>query len=60
MKKSLFLIAIGVCLGYTIGFSDARTNDRNILRRLVDRVGGLTRDYSGNDVDAVMNRVEKK
>lgn len=56
MFRILLLLIIGIAIGYFIGFSDARTHDRHIVQRLVDRAGGAARSGLNNDVDA---RAEK-
>lgn len=60
MRKALLLMAIGVAGGYFIGFSDAGKHEQNIVYRLVDHVKGLGHESDANDVDAVMERLEKK
>jgi hypothetical protein len=58
MKKIVFLIGIGAAIGYFAGFSDARQHDKNVVQRWVDRVGSNSK--ATNDVDAAMDRIEKK
>ncbi len=60
MVKYLILLAIGVAVGYGLGFQDAKQNDQNVVARLVGAVGGANRDKVRADVDAQMDRVEKK
>jgi hypothetical protein len=60
MKKALFLMALGGAIGYFAGFGDAQTHKENVVQRAVARVGKSTRDRSPNDVDAQMERLEKK
>jgi hypothetical protein len=61
MLKTLLLIAVGVAIGYFIGFSDAQANTDNIVVRTVNSVGGRNRDNvrAGADVDKQMESVEK-
>lgn len=51
MFKFLFILAVGVAIGYGYGWKDARKHDKNIAERLIERVGGETRERLGNDVD---------
>jgi hypothetical protein len=60
MKKALLLIALGIAAGYWIGFNDAQEHSRNIVARLVARAGGGNRDRVRNDIDATMERVERR
>lgn len=58
MLKYVILLVIGVCVGYSLGFQDAKQNDENVVARLVTRVGGSNRDNVRTDVDAQMDKVE--
>ena len=58
MLKYVILLVIGVCLGYTLGFQDAKQNDQNVVERLVMRVGGANRENVKTDVDAQMDKVD--
>ena len=60
MKKMLMFVIIGIAVGYFIGFSDAHAHQDTVVKRLVDRVGGISRDRMPNDIDAQMDRLEKK
>jgi hypothetical protein len=60
MKKTLFLIGVGIAIGYFTGFTDARQHDQNIVQRAVARVGKSQSARAPNDVDAAMERLEKK
>jgi hypothetical protein len=60
VRKVMMLIGIGMAAGYFIGFNDAAAHERNVVHRLVDRVRGDMDGKVGNDVDAVMDRLEKK
>jgi len=51
MFKFLFILALGVAIGYGYGWKDARKYDKNVAERLVERIGGETRQRMGNDVD---------
>lgn len=56
MFKIIFILAIGIAIGYVYGFSDAQTHDKNVVSRLVEQVGGSNRHSYNNDVDAQMER----
>ena len=51
MFKLLFILAIGVAIGYGYGWKDAQQHDKNVAERLVDHIGGETRERMGNDAD---------
>ena len=57
--KYLFILAIGVAIGYGYGFKDARKNDENVVTRLVNRVGGDNRGKYRTDIDKQMQSVER-
>ena len=56
--RYLFLLALGLGVGYGLGFQDAKQNDKNIVARTVEMVGGSTRDKMVNDVDGQMDKVD--
>jgi hypothetical protein len=56
--RYLILLALGLAVGYGLGFQDAKANDKNIVARLVEMVGGSTRDKVSGDVDAQTNAVD--
>ncbi len=58
MLKYVILLVIGVCVGYGLGFQDAKQNDENVVARLVMRVGGNNRDNVKTDVDAQMEKID--
>lgn len=58
MLKYVILLVIGICVGYSLGFQDAKQNDQNVVARLVTRVGGANRENVRTDVDAQMDKVE--
>ena len=60
MFKVLFLIVIGVAIGYFVGFNDAQKHDANVVQRLVARAGGAARGKLDNDIDAKMEKVGGK
>jgi hypothetical protein len=49
--KILVLLAIGVAIGYTYGFKDARRHDRPVVERLLDRAGASARGKYDSNVD---------
>ena len=38
MVKTRLVLALGVALGYGYGYKDAKTHDRNVVERGLDRV----------------------
>jgi hypothetical protein len=59
MFKIIFLLALGLAIGYAYGFQDAQTHEKNVVSRLVERVGGDNRHSYSNDVDGQMERAAK-
>ena len=59
MFKYLVILAVGVAIGYGYGWKDAQVNEKNVAERVVDRIGGETRERLGNDVDKRMAAVGK-
>ena len=60
MFKYVFILVIGISIGYFYGFDDAKKNDENVVARTVERVGGKNRGKYNNDVDKRMENLEKK
>ena len=59
MKKVLFLLLVGVVLGYWLGFNDAQLNNENIAVRLINRAGGKTRETVRSNTDRELDSLEK-
>jgi hypothetical protein len=49
--KTLFVLAVGVAIGYTYGYKDARTHDKMVVERVLERAGGSTRGKYNPNVD---------
>ncbi len=60
MFKYLFILAIGIALGYSYGWKDAQINSQHIAERLVERIGGDNKKNMDADIDAKMRSAEKK
>lgn len=60
MFKYLFILAIGVAIGYSYGWKDAQVNTQHIAERLVERIGGDNKKNMDADVDAKMRALEKR
>ena len=41
--KTLFILAVGVAIGYAYGYKDARTHETSIVTRAIDQIGGKAR-----------------
>ena len=59
MKAFLLALALGIAVGYSLGFKDAKKYDDDIVTRTVDRIRGQAGKYN-SDVDAQMDRLEKR
>lgn len=51
MFKYIFALLVGVAIGYGYGWKDAQNNVKNVAERVVERIGGETRERLENDVD---------
>ena len=51
MMKFILVLAVGVAVGYGVGFRDAQVNDRTVVARMIERVGGSNRQNFDNDLD---------
>ena len=59
MFKRLLILAAGIVIGYFYGWDDAQVNDQQIAERVIDQIGGKTRDAMRNDVDTKFRALEK-
>ncbi|MEO7360812.1 MAG: hypothetical protein ABI120_10805 [Gemmatimonadaceae bacterium] len=60
MFKYLFILSVGVAIGYSYGWKDAQANTHHIAERLVERIGGDNKKNMDADVDAKMRALEKR
>lgn len=60
MFKYLFILAIGIAIGYSYGWKDAQINTTHVAERLVERIGGDNKKNMDADIDAKMRSAEKK
>ena len=51
MAKFILVLIVGIAIGYSYGFKDARTHKQNILERTVQRVGGKNRGAYDSNLD---------
>ena len=61
--KVIFLLAIGIVVGYLYGFNDAQIYKQPVQRRVAEqifnRAGGASRERVSGDIDARMQRAER-
>ena len=60
MFKYLFILSIGIALGYSYGWKDAQVHTQHIAERLVERIGGDNKKNMNADVDAKMRAVDDR
>lgn len=57
MLKTLFILAVGVAIGYNYGYKDARAHDKTVYERTLDRVGAAAKgkyvSHVAQDPDSV-------
>jgi hypothetical protein len=41
--KTLLILGIGVAIGYSYGYKDAKTHDKTVYERVIDRAGAAAR-----------------
>ena len=59
MFKYLFILAIGVAIGYGYGWKDAHVHEQHIAERLIGRVGGDNKENFCGDIDKQMSKGER-
>ena len=60
MYKLLFILTLGVAIGYGYGWKDAQMHDKNVAERIVEQIGGDSRAHVSGDIDAQMRAVETR
>jgi hypothetical protein len=60
MFKFILILALGVAIGYGYGWKDAQKNTKHIAERVLDRVGGESRELVSADIDKKMRDQEKR
>jgi hypothetical protein len=60
VARLLLVLVIGVAAGYRWGYRDARTHDRPVVERVLDRAGASARGKYDQDVDRAAQRVEDR
>jgi hypothetical protein len=53
--RYILALAIGVCAGYSYGFTDTQHYEKPIVARIVARIGGKDRERFMNDADRKLN-----
>jgi hypothetical protein len=43
MVRTLFILAVGASIGYVYGYKDAKTHDKTIVERTLDRAGAAAK-----------------
>ncbi|WP_145978970.1 hypothetical protein [Gemmatimonas phototrophica] len=51
MFKFFLALLVGLAIGYGYGWKDAQQHEKNVAERVIERIGGETRERMGNDVD---------
>jgi hypothetical protein len=60
MVKFVLTLALGAAIGYAVGFGDAQKHEQHIVRRVVERIGGSSRDRVKTDIDGRMADLERR
>ena len=59
MLKVLIIVVV-FAAGYAYGFRDARKHDKTVVARLVERVGGSSRENFKSDIDAKYDSLDAR
>jgi hypothetical protein len=59
MVKFLFVMALGVAIGYAYGWQDAQEHEVHIAERLVQQIAGTVDSDVAGGVDARMDKVAR-
>ncbi|MGH7545796.1 MAG: hypothetical protein ACREKI_06400 [Gemmatimonadota bacterium] len=58
MAKGIALFVAALAIGYFVGFADGRRHDRNIVIRVVERVGGVAENTVGERQRKVSEEID--
>lgn len=56
--KFILALVVGCAAGYYLGYTDGAAGKPSIVTRVVNSVGGGSRDKVTNDIDAKMEKLE--
>lgn len=59
MLRLACLLALGVILGYSWGWKDARQHEKTVVERVLDRAGGSARGKYDQNLDQRAAGVER-
>ncbi len=60
MFKFLLVLSVGIAIGYGYGWKDAHVHDLHVVERLIGQIGGASRSLVSGDIDAQMEKAEKR
>lgn len=60
MGRIVFLLAVGIFVGYLSGWRDAQNNAEPVYSRTLAKIGGATRGRVQSNVDTQMNALERR
>ena len=58
--RNIVRLIVGLAVGYSFGFKDAKTHDENIATRTIGKVGGSNRDKVRSKADKTLEEAEKR
>lgn len=59
MFRLIFILIVGIAVGYTYGYRDARQHEKPVTARVLDRIGGQVRDYAKSEATVGQTMPEK-
>lgn len=57
--RYVIMLIVGLVVGYSYGFKDAKKNDENIATRIVGKVGGSSREKVKSSADKTLEEAER-
>lgn len=57
--RNVVILVVGLIVGYSFGFKDAKAHDKNIASRAIGKIGGGSRDRVKSTVDEKMKEAER-
>ena len=57
--RYVLLLVVGITAGYAIGFQDARTHDKMVVARIVDRLQIANHGPMNSDADKQLDDIQR-
>ncbi len=57
--RNVFILVIGLAIGYFVGYNDARKHTKHVVERTLDKIGVGARKNLNNSADSRLQGLER-